>query len=292
MPRHHHRQHRLTFAAPAGVALLLAALLAGWARPAAAQTSLPERGFLAINGGLQTTVSSFIDKSIFDDTDPGRVYIADPASGASSLKASAGYELALLDTSYAVDRGTLFDVSGGFRIGRTFGIGVGASRSVLDVDGSIEGQAPHPFRFSRDRAISAPSCPADVPCVPRTTREEIAVHLQFFSVLPLGDAVTVTLFFGPAWFNVRQDTVSDVQITHTYPYDTAAFAGTSTAAQNRSAFGASAGADVAWFFSRRAGIGWLTRYSRSRVPFETASGGELDVDVGGLHTSAGLRFRF
>ncbi|MDA1093343.1 MAG: hypothetical protein O3A25_08760 [Acidobacteria bacterium] len=51
-------------------------------------------------------------------------------------------------------------------------------------------------------------------------------------------------------------------------------------------------ADLALFFSRYLGIGGLARRSRASLTLTAEDGGQLPIDVGGVHLAGGLRVRF
>ena len=174
-------------------------------------------------------------------------------------------------------------MSGGVRLGRTVGIGVGVSRAALDVETTVSAQVPHLFFFDRDRSISGTA---------PLTRAETAVHVQVIAVLPVSDAFAVSVFGGPTFFNVTQDLVSDVEFTHRYPYDTATFSAATTVSTQESKVGFNVGADVAYYFSSSVGVGWLTRYSGATIDLPSANGGTVSITAGGLHTVGGLRLRF
>ena len=247
------------------------------AAPAAAQVSeWPWRGFVAINGGFQPSTSDFSDNVVFSDA--GGVYT-------ETLSGAAAQEQARFAGAYRVASGTLFDVSGGARVWRNLGVGVGMSRSALDGATSISAQVPHPFFFRRDRSIASGT---DLPF----TREESAVHVQLLAVLPVRRAFSVTVFGGPTFFNVKQDLVADVRFTHSYPYDTAAFSEAITVTAQQSKVGFNVGADVAYYFSNNVGVGWLTRYSGATIELPSANDGTARITAGGLHTAGGLRLRF
>ena len=254
--------------AGAVVVLLLAA-------PAAAQVSEGAgRGFIAINGGLQPSTSDFSDTVVFAAS--GGVY-TERVSGA------AAQEPASFTNTSSIDAGTLFDVSGGVRLWRTLGIGVGVSRAALDVETTIAAQVPHVFVFDRDRSIAGTA---------PLTREETAVHVQVRAVLPVSEAFTVSVFGGPTFFTVTQDLVSDVEFIHSYPYDTATFSAATTVSAQESKVGFNVGADVAYYFSSHVGVGWLTRYSGATIELPSANDGTVSITAGGLHTVGGLRLRF
>lgn len=249
------------------VVLLLAA-------PAAAQVSEGGRGFIAINGGLQPSTSDFSDTVVFAAA--GGVY-TERVSGAAAQEPAS-----FIGTS-RVGAGALFDVSGGVRLGRTVGIGVGVSRAALDVATTVSAQVPHLFVFGRDRSIAGTA---------PLTRAEIAVHVQVIAVLPVSEALAVSVFGGPTFFTVRQDLVGDVEFTHSYPYDTAAFSAATTVSAQESKVGFHLGADVAYYFSNHVGVGWLTRYSGATIDLPSVNDGTVSIQAGGLHAAGGLRLRF
>ena len=252
-----------------------AATLAG-AAPAHAQAPTDDaRVFITFNGGLQTQTSGFSENIAFPET--GGVY-RDVVSGA------AAQEVARFESDYRFENPTLLDVSGAVRVAPYFALGIGMSRFMIDETASVSAQVPHPLFFNRDRSISEAS--------PPLTRRETAVHLQALVVVPVTPSFTVTGFGGPTLFDVEQSLVTDVNFTHTYPYDTAMFSSAVTSPNSADTVGFNVGADVAYYFTDNVGVGWLTRYSRAMVELPSASGETLDIEVGGLHTAVGLRVRF
>ena len=163
---------------------------------------------------------------------------------------------------------------------------MGANVSVFsrESDAGITGQLPHPFWFDRLRAINGTAA--------GLARTETAVHVQAQWVVPVGRSIAITLFGGPTWFNVTQDLVTGITFDQSYPYDAAAFSGANVGEQSVSTVGAHAGADVAYYFSERIGIGGTVRISRGSVEFDSPDGDAVENDVGGVHTTAGLRIRF
>ena len=266
-------QHASRVPVAVAVTMLLGGAILGLAAPAAAQPSTA-RGFVLVNGGLQTSTTDFSQGAVF--TESGGAY-SDLLSGA------AAHEQAAFDGTYAVAGGTLFDVGGAIRLWRGLGVGASAARYALDVATSVSAQAPHPFFFGRARSISG-SLPL--------TRDETAVHVHVLGVVPAGPSFTVTAFGGPTFFTVKQSLVTDVRFTHTYPYENAAFAEALTTTQATSTIGFHVGADVAYYFTNHIGVGWLARYSTATVEFPSAGNGTVTMPVGGLHTAGGLRVRF
>ena len=248
---------------PAACAILVLAALAGGARPAAAQAS-DARGFLMINAGTQTASADFSDTITFSHP------LFGPETGS-------------FDTRYRGGGDTLFDLSGGVRIWGRFAVGAGVSLFSHEDDAGITGRLPHPFVFDRLRQIRGTEA--------GLARQETAVHVQALWVMPVGRAV-IALFGGPTFFSVTQDLVTDVMFDQTYPYTEATFAGTRRRAQLASTTGGHVGADIAFYFSDRVGIGGTVRASRGSVDLDASDGGTVAIDVGGVQTAGGLRLRF
>jgi hypothetical protein len=100
------------------------------------------------------------------------------------------------------------------------------------------------------------------------------------------------VFGGLSVFNAKQDLVTDVTYTESYPYDTATFTGATVSRQSVTKSGYNVGADVSWMFSERVGVGGLVRFSRATADYSVSSTNQVSVDLGGLQAAAGIRFRF
>ena len=238
---------------PAALAAVLAIIMLGaTVRPALAQSS-ETRGALSINGGLQTATSDFSDSVRFGH-------------------ALFGPEEAALDTRYPASDDALFDIGGSVRVWRNLAVGASVSWLTRETDADVTGRLPHPFWFDRPRGVSGTAT--------GLARTETAVHVQAQWVIPFGRSVAVTLFGGPTWLNATQDLVADITFEQAYPFDSASYSG------------AHAGADVAYYFSERIGVGGMVRFSRGSVELDSPDGDILKNDVGGVHTSGGLRIRF
>ena len=230
---------------------------------------------LTANGGGALT-QAFSDTVVFP---AGVTGTYDPAR----LSTATADEAARFTSAYRFETGTVFDLSGGVRLWRNLGVGAGVSLVRQAATADVEATAPHPFFYARDRQLSGTRTPL--------AREERAVHVQALWVLPVGAGFTVTVFGGPTAITVTQTLVTDVRLTQSYPFDTAVFAGATTEAASASAVGAHVGGDLAYYFSRAVGVGWLTRYSRATVDLGGPNG-PVRLQVGGLSTTAGLRVRF
>jgi hypothetical protein len=107
-------------------------------------------------------------------------------------------------------------------------------------------------------------------------------------VAPVGRRWQVGVAGGPSWFSVGQDVVTDVTVTETYPFDTAAFEGVTSQHRSGSGAGFNAGADLDFMVRPRVGLGVGVTFSRARLALDDAT----TVTAGGAHVSGGVRLRF
>ena len=254
------RTYLPTFQTPT-LLLLCVCALAGDARPAAAQT-WDARGFLTVNGGLQTAAPDFADNVTF----------------------TAFAEAGDFDARYAVGSDTVFDVGGGIRVWRNLGIGAGVSLFSHAADADITARLPHPFFFDQHRAIAGTA--------PEFARNETAVHLQALWVIPASRSIHITVSAGPTFFAVTQQLATAVNYNHTYPYEVATLSRMDKQGQSVSTTGFNVGGDVAFYFSEWIGVGGMVRFSRGSAVLGSEDGGTVQIDTGALQVSGGLRVRF
>lgn len=189
-------------------------------------------------------------------------------------------EAATVNTSYKLRSIPGFDAGGGVRVWRNLAVGANVSRFAKSVGGSVSARVPHPFFFDRPRAVSGDAS--------NLKRDETAVHLRALWMIPVTTEWQIAIAGGPSWFNVRQDLVTDVTVTETYPFDTATFAGVTSERRSRSRAGFNVGADVDYMPRPHVGVGVEINFSHARVRLsDTAM-----VDAGGPHVGGGVRFRF
>ena len=210
------------------------ALLLAFYGTATAQTT---RGFVAINGGLQSGSKGFSQDRLVDSP------LFGPEDGTLTARHPGG-------------NATVFDVSAGARLWRQLGVGVGVSRLSRSETVGLTGQLPHPFRFDRPRAVDGTEA--------GVAREETAIHVHARWGIPVSQSVEVALFGGPTFFSVSQAFVTGIDFDQAYPYDTATLTGAMTRTQDGSTIGFNVGVDVAVYFSRWVGVGGLIRFSRSQ----------------------------
>ncbi len=247
---------------PSAARLLFAATAcaAAWLLPAPAAAQVG--GYFSFNVGAQATSTRFDDHVEFTEF----------------------HEDGDFDAAYSVDPARVIDASGGLRLASGLGFGIGVSRIEKRDPASIEARLPHPFHFNRPRSITG--------SVPGLTRLENALHVELRWFAPIADAVELSLFGGPTFFDLEQDLVTAVEYEHTYPYDEAAFVGAPTAVREASAIGFHAGADAGFFLSRAFGVGATLRYSSGSAKLTSGNDRLVTVDAGGLQVGGGLRLRF
>jgi hypothetical protein len=222
---------------------------------------------------------------------PGRIRISVNAADqvtsrtlTQSFSLPINVESAPISTSIDLASAPMFDVGGSYRFLARLAAGVSVSSLSRDVDGTLNGKIPHPFFFNQPRTISGD--------LSSLQHKETGVHIYAMYLVPVGSRLDIGVFGGPSHFSVKQDLVTDVSYTASYPYDAATFTGAPKQTVSTSVNGYNVGADVSWRFSRALAIGGLIRFTGASTTLSVASGNEVDADVGGLQTGAGIRIFF
>jgi hypothetical protein len=243
-------------------AATVAMILTGAARTVSAAGSGAPRGFITVNFGTQTGSTSFTETSVLHiNQEDGNV------SAVSSVKS-----------------GPLFDLGAGGRVWHQLQVGVSVSRFSVKGSADISADIPHPFVFNQPRHVSGTAS--------NLNRREIAEHVDMIWAAPLSTHLEVKAFAGPSFFKVRQDLVSNVTYTETYPYDTADFSGADLKGTSKSVVGFNAGAEMNVYFQPNVGVGVTARFARATAKLDAPLGGQVPVKAGGFHVAAGLRLRF
>lgn len=176
----------------------------------------------------------------------------------------------------------VYDVTAGGRIKGNLGMGFGVSYVKADDDASISAAIPSPFYFNRPRRLDAPTT---------LERTDLMLHLDAMWLLPLSDSVQMTVFGGPTWFQVKQQTITSLVIDDVFPFETVGLIGVERERQTLSTWGFNGGFDVSFFFSKNVGVQGLVRYTRGTATV-SVTGVDSDITVGGVHAGAGLRIRY
>ena len=252
------------------IAMLTAVLLTTGV-DAFAQTSIEERVFVNASVGMQTLSPSFS----YRDT---QTIFLEEAS-------------AQLDVEGEND--LVFDIGGGVRLFQNFGVGVAFSRYNPEQTGALTVTIPHPLFFNQPAVDTL-----DVPL----KRTEKAIHLDAFYIVPFNDRIQLTVFGGPTRFSYEQQAVENFRIgadlvgsNFTIDLDNPKLR-----TLEGDVWGYNVGADIAFLFNARLGVGAMVRYSDGSTDVENVfQTGRTDIsntaaslDLGGLQVLGGVRLRF
>jgi hypothetical protein len=222
---------------------------------------------------------------------PGRVQVAiNGALTATNQTISQDFsvqknvEAATIATDIRLTRSPLLEAGVRVRLVGGLHLGLAVSSWSRSTEGALDARIPHPFFFNQPRELDG--------LVTGLTHKETAVHIEAAYVALLGRSVDLSIFGGPSRFNVRQDLVTDVIYSESYPFDTASFVSATTAGTSATASGFNVGADLTWRFAQHFGLGGLLRFSRATTTLSVDSDNEATAEAGGLHAGGGLRVIF
>jgi hypothetical protein len=193
-------------------------------------------------------------------------------------------ETETVDVTYPMKPLGFIDLAAGYRVWKNLGVGVAVSVTSGKVDAEVTASVPHPFFFNQPRTVTGTEH--------NISHSETGVHVQLQYLIPATGKLHFILEGGPSWINVDHEVVTDVTVTESYPYDTAAFGGAVTKSTTGSAAGFNAGVDVTWMFAESIGVGGLVRYTRADIDLQAVEGRSLSVKAGGLQAGAGIRVLF
>ena len=189
------------------------------------------------------------------------------------------------ESSYHIASDKVLDGGGSVRLGKRLGAGIYFSRFKTTSAASISAMVPHPFFFGFGRNASA--------TVPDLERQEIAVHLQAQYWLPVGERLLVTFFFGPTFFNVKQDQISSIQtLEQGFPFDRVDITSHRRVSASKKAIGYNIGVDIVQFVLDHLGLAAQLRYSRGTSAVSLNNSGQPALELGGLHVLGGVRVGF
>lgn len=220
------------------------------------------RGVVTVNGLFQPGTHAFTDTREF----------------------SYNRETATTTGNYEIDRGAGIDGGVFMRIWRNLGAGASVSSVVRTSDATFTARYPHPFFFGQQRSAETMVTDLD--------RAEVGVHLSAAYLLPATGRFGGVVYAGPSFFSFTQDAIETLNVTETYPYDTVTIAPGDSTELSESAVGFHVGADVAWYFTNRFGIGAMARYATAKTNVSIGTGNSFDLEGGGFQAGLGLRIRF
>jgi hypothetical protein len=247
---------------PVVIAIATTWLLAAPSPALAQSASKPARFTIGVSGGVQQAAEDVSDHFSF----PKNV------------------ETEVVDVTYSMKPWGLIDLAAGYRMWKNLGVGVAVSVTSGKGKADVTASVPHPFFFTQPRTITGPE--DDI------AHSETGVHLQLQYLVPASGRLHFILEGGPSWLNVDHEVVTDVTVTESYPFDTAAFGGAVSKSTKGSAVGFNAGIDVTWLFAESVGVGGIVRYTRADVDLTAVEGRSLTIKAGGLQGGVGIRVVF
>ena len=189
------------------------------------------------------------------------------------------------ESSYHIASDKVLDGGGSVRLWRRLGAGIYFSRFKTTSTVRISAMVPHPFFFGFGRNATA--------TVPALERQEIAVHLQAQYWLPAGERLLATFFFGPTFFNVKQDQISSIQtLEQGFPFDVVDITSHQRVSESRKAIGYNIGVDIVQFVLDHLGLAAQLRYSRGTAAIKLNHNWQPALELGGLHVLGGVRIGF
>jgi hypothetical protein len=234
----------------------LTGLIFGLATHAAAQTTPAPltQGFLNVNVGAQPTTRTFATSGTI------------PIYG----------EQATFDADHHIGNGPIFDINGGARIRPNVFVGAGFSKLFVEKDASsVHSSVPSPLVFNSPQVQNQ--------TVPDLNHSENAFYVQGVFFMPITETFDVAVAVGPAFFHVKQDLISRIDI----PTGTQA-AVPVIETQSKTSVGAIVGVDLSYLFTPRIGGGLFVRYLGASAGLDAVP----DLKAGGFQGGVGLRVRF
>jgi hypothetical protein len=212
-----------------------------------------------------------------------QLYQTTPITFTTDTKLDVNQEAGEVRTGHRIEPGFVYDVTAGRKVRGNLGVSLAASYRRQTEVADVSAAVPHPLYYNQPRLVAGPA---------GLKRQDLAMHLAGTWLVPVSEAIQVSLFGGPTYFRVTQDMVRNVEITEAYPFDEAVYTGVASSSEHASRLGFNAGADVTVFFTQMLGVGGLVRFSQGTVDMPSPDGSTTSVKVGGLQTGAGLRVRF
>jgi hypothetical protein len=242
------------------LAVLFAAAPAAHAQSPFSGSFWKDKTFINANAGYQVTsedVDSASDFTVYD-------------------------EAASLTGQQSLESAPIFDVSAGYRLGRTWAVAVGLSRYSNDGPLRVSALVPHPAFYDQLRTVNVVADGA--------RHSELAVNLMYVYLMPMTRKIDLAFSAGPSIIAVKQDIVSAIAIEPEAgpSFSSPTVTDITVTEQRKTAIGINVGADAAYMFSPRYGVGFTVQYLWGSADID---GTTDSVKVGGLQALAGLRLR-
>jgi hypothetical protein len=194
-------------------------------------------------------------------------------------------ETGTFEATQTIGPDPVFDGGVAMRLWRRMAVGVAVSHAQGQTDATIDALVPHPFFFGFHREAHGTANNLD--------HRELGVHLQGQFWIPLSSSILLTVSGGPTYFNATQDLVMEITTEEVgFPFDDVDIVSHTTRRISTDALGYNVGVDVAYFLHDRIGLGFTARYSHATPGFDLEGVRQPPLELGGLHTVAGVRVGF
>ncbi len=247
---------------------------------------------LMIGAGLVVLASAPADAQMLGWTDRaflnvnGAVQSKSTAELSSSTVISQYDEQGSASTAQSIEtKGGILEISGGARVWKNFGLGLGYSTISSTGSGTVSATLPHPLYYDRPRTANATLADLE--------QKQRAIHLMALYVLPLGARVDVAVSAGPTFFSLEQDTFVNPQMSEVGPpYGSVNLVSVTKVTTTKNKVGFNIGADATFRIMKYVGVGGFVRYAKTDVAFTPEGGAAVTIPVGGVTAGGGLRLRF
>lgn len=213
-----------------------------------------DRGFLNVSGGVKTgakDVTTTLAYPLYDET-------------------------ATVETSRSVGDGFLWDVTAGVRVWKNMAIGASVAGRSANGDGTTAASIPHPIFYDQPRSVTG--------SIAGMKHRELWGSLLAVWVFPVTSQLEVMAMAGPTVVRVEHELAGSVAVTEASTPGVTV----SLSTVSKSVWGATAGLEGRYMFTKRFGLGAFARYSGAKVNLTSTT----KLDVGGLQMGAGIRVRF
>jgi opacity protein-like surface antigen len=192
------------------------------------------------------------------------------------------HENAVLDVQYKLAKGSLPNLSLGYRFSEALGVELGVSFAKRSLPATIEVHIPHPLQFDHFRTASGSES---------FSLNQTEVSLGVGYTLWLGK-LGVDLTAGPVMVMSKTNLVGEFSVVgDPYPYTTVNVT-YNTVNISKSAFGFFAGAGASYYLGSSLGIGAEVRYVNATTTYEPITGQSFKLKLGGLRAGVGVKFLF
>jgi hypothetical protein len=234
--------------------LAMIALTLAVAAPAHAQMRWMDQAFVNVNVLVQPQSRNVSVNSTFDLYD----------------------EAATIQGPRKIGGGPVFDISGGKRVWHNLAIGLGYSHFSDSSAATVTARIPDPLVFDQpvEQQLNAGNL----------DHSENGIHFAAIWFWPVTDKIDVAVSAGPSVFLVKDRSITGV----TVQTNTSIATGVTTTNASETGVGGNAGVDITYLVTPKIGAGFVLRYAGASVKLPSVG----SVNVGGLQTGVGLRWRF